>query len=128
MGAELVGAGPRRHERRAPPGQGLHGALELLAPQCEGVEDAWGAGAQPALDHPARLQGAQPVGQQVGGDAGQGGQQLAVAGRADQELAHHQQAPALTHQVEGPRQAAEVAVGPGHRTLPSPLTNTSTLY
>ena len=61
---------------------------------------------------PGLLELAQALGEHVGAEAGQARPQVGEALRAEQQLAHHQQRPALADDVEGARDAAAVAVGP----------------
>ena len=57
----------------------------------------------------------QPIGQDVGRDAGQALAQIGEAVWADEQIAHDEQRPTLADQLEGARQAAELPVRPrGH--------------
>ena len=65
-----------------------------------------------AVDEPGVLQLAQPVGQQVGGDAGQLGAQVTVAAGAADELAQDQQRPSLAEDVQAEGDGAVLLVTP----------------
>ena len=68
-----------------------------------------------ALAHQARgLQLPQALGEHVGADLREPGAQVGEALGPEQQLAHDQQRPALAHEVERPRHAAAISVGPGH--------------
>ena len=64
-----------------------------------------------APDDAGRLEVAEPVGEQVGRQPRQAGSQVAVPGRADEELAHDEEVPPVTHRVEGAGEPAVLAVG-----------------
>src|SRR5262249_22553339 len=55
----------------------------------------------PGLSYdPVLLEGAQPRGEDVGSDAAEAGQQLGVAARAEEQVAHDQERPSLADHVE----------------------------
>ena len=61
----------------------------------------------------------QPVGEQVGRDAGQASAEVGVAGAVvDQQLPHDQQGPAVPDDVEGPGEPAVLVVGAHARRVP----------
>ena len=65
-----------------------------------------------AIDEASLLQLAKPVGQQVGGDAGQLAAQVTVAAGAADELAQDQQRPSLAQHVEAERDRTVLLVTP----------------
>ena len=77
---------------------------------------AIGGGSSVRSDETGLFQLAEPVGQQVGGDAGQLGAQVAVAAGAADQLAQDQQRPPLAQHVEAPgdRAVLVVALPAGH--------------
>ena len=102
------------HERNAPAGQALEHGTELLASRCEPEErggNRWRGVL--AFDHARSLELAEPVGEQVGCDAGQPVAEVCVAtGAAQRELANDQERPAVAYDVEGFRHCAVLVVGP----------------
>jgi len=75
-----------------------------------------GRGREDAARHDAgRLEFLQAGGQDVRADARQALEQVGEAARPEQQLADHEQRPALADEVERPREAAELGVTPsGH--------------
>jgi len=67
-----------------------------------------------APDDAAAVEVAQPLSEHVGADVRQPGPQVGEPLRAEQELAHHEQRPALADDVERPRDPAAIPVGPCH--------------
>ena len=63
-------------------------------------------------EEPGLLELAQALGEHVGAQVRQARAQVGEALRAEQQLAHDQQRPALADDIEGARDAAAVAVGP----------------
>ena len=63
-----------------------------------------------SLDDPVGLEVAQASGEHVGADARQALDQVGVTARTEQQLSHHEQRPAVTDHIEGPRHPAELAV------------------
>ena len=106
VGPELVVPKRPSHQWGGPPAQRVDDVVETLPPRGEQV-----AAVGPADDDAVLLERAQPLNQQVGGDAGKAIQELGVAPWALEQLADHQQGPAVTDNVEGSGQAAVLAVG-----------------
>jgi len=87
------------------------GGLELQAPAGQLVHPGAGRRRELAPAHDRRpLQLLQPLGENVRTDAGQAGAQAGEALGAEHQLAHDEEGPALTDQVEGMRRRASVVV------------------
>ena len=99
----------------APPSQREQHRLELAAVRGELVHGRPRRWRQHApLHDPALLELAQPGREDVRADAGQAGGQVGEPFRAEHELAHDEQRPALADEVERVRDSAELAVASHH--------------
>lgn len=91
-------------------GPGCHGfeyVAQVLAEGGEPVSDAWGYfGIRGAGDDPVRLEPAQPAGQGVGADTGQGLAEFGEAVGTVQEFTHDQGGPGPVEQREEPGDTA----------------------
>ena len=85
--------------------------FELLALLGEFVDlyPAW-PGRDGAPDEATGFELPQPLRQHVGGDAAEPTHQVRIALRAQHQFAYHEQGPTVTDEVEGPRDAARIAV------------------
>ena len=85
--------------------------LELAPALGELVDPRSRGRGERAATHDARLlEVAQALGEDVGAHVGEPGAQVGEALGAQQQLAHHEQGPALADDVEGARDPAAVAV------------------
>ena len=142
MGAEAVDALEHRLEREhrgvgaerrvrgrdrrlaAPAAEPEHDRLELAAPVGQLVHLRGGRGRElVAPDDAALLKLAQALREHVGADVRQAGAQVGEALRAEQQLAHDEQRPALADEVERAGDSAAVAVGPHELSLSNQLAN-----
>ena len=84
----------------------MHGRSQLSTPLGELV-----AALSVTTDDPRTLELAQPLDEEIGGDACQAVLELAVARRANQQLADDEEGPAVSDQVEGFGEGAVLVVG-----------------
>jgi hypothetical protein len=105
--AELIIAGRSIHERACPPGERVDGLFQALPPFRQRVRAA-----AIALDDAVLFEVAKPVGQQVGGYARKAFLEIAVTAGTSEELAHDEQGPPISHDVEAPSDRTVLAVGP----------------
>ena len=110
--SKRVGALSCEHQRRAPPDQLVHGRSQLSTPIGELV-----AALCVTTDDPRTLELAQPLGEEVGGDACQAVLELAVARGANQQLAHDEEGPPVADHVEGFGEGAVLVVGTHAQSL-----------
>jgi hypothetical protein len=107
VAAELVIAGRLIHERARPTGERVDGLCQALPPFRQRV-----SAASVPLDYAVLFEVAKPVGQQVGGYAREAFLEIAVTAGTNQQLAHDEQGPPISHDVEAPSDRAVLAVGP----------------
>jgi hypothetical protein len=102
--------GERAAQRRPAP-HGAHQRRGLAAPLGQVVDlDAGGRRQPVAQDDAGLLEALQALGQHVGAEAREVRPDLAEAARAEHELAHDQQRPALADEFEGQGGAAGIVI------------------
>jgi hypothetical protein len=108
---ELVVSGRLEHERRSPPQELVDNGAQLLPPVGEAVQGGGDRRLRLLTLHDAlSLQLAQPVGEQVGGDARKPVSQIRVPAGPDEQLADDQQRPPLVQQLHRLSHRAELVI------------------